>query len=283
MPLLHLMLSCAVSCGPVAFLADDTTPQATPAKFSAPFEMLQTKHMAIKIMVNGKGPFRVIFDTGAPISLVSSKLAEETELVKPRKRGSGGSMPMMFGMQGQATIKEFGLGELKALNVQVIVMDHPAVTAVSKVLGRIDGIIGFPFFARYRMSIDYQKQTLIFEPSDYNPGDVMANLMRMMMSTRGKPLQITMGSHGVWGFTAGKTDQDEEDGVEISHVFAGSSAAAAGLKPGDRLLVLDGTWTDTVQDCYRAAGKVKPGRAASLKIRREGKEMALTMTPRPGL
>jgi membrane-associated protease RseP (regulator of RpoE activity) len=274
----RLFLACLLAGSPLALAqADDTAPQPV-QKWTAPFEILPTKHMAIKITVNGKGPFRVIFDTGAPISLISNKLAQEAELVKGKPRGG-----MLMGMGGQVTIKEFGLGDLKADKVQVIIMDHPAITAISKALGRVDGIIGFPFFARYKVTLDYEKQTLTFEPSDYNPGDVMAGLMKMMMSTRAKPVPITLGSQAVWGFSVGKAEQDEEEGIEVTHVFNASAAAAAGLKAGDRLLVLDGTWTDSVNDCYRAVGKVKAGKSVQAKIRREGKEMEITITPRPGL
>lgn len=276
MTLNRLLLACVVGLSPVAFARGDDTTAKPVQKFSAPFEILPTKHMAIKIKVNGQGPFRVIFDTGAPISLISSQLAQETNLVKGKKGGA------LLGMMGPAVIKEFDVGELKAENVQVIVMNHPAITAISKVLGRIDGIIGFPFFSRYKLTLDYEKQTLTFEPSTFDPGDVMAGLMKMTMGMRGKAPQVTLGSEAVWGFSVGRSDQDQEDGIEVTHVFDGSAAASAGLKPGDRLLILDGTWTDSLNDCYRAAGKIKAGKAVALKIRREGKEMELSITPRPG-
>src|SRR5207302_5303192 len=45
--------------------ADEPKP-TVPA--TVPFELLETKHMAVKIKLNGKGPYRVIFDTGAPVT-----------------------------------------------------------------------------------------------------------------------------------------------------------------------------------------------------------------------
>ena len=45
-----------------------------------------------------------------------------------------------------------------------MVMDHPTVEAISKTVGPIDGIVGFPFFARYRMTLDYQAKKLTFVP-----------------------------------------------------------------------------------------------------------------------
>jgi len=69
----------------------------------------------------------------------------------------------------------------------------------------------------------------------------------------------------------------------VKEVFAGSAAADAGLKAGDRLLTLDGRWTDSVVDTFTAAGLVKPGRAAVVVVKRDGKEVKLTVKPAAGL
>ena len=66
-------------------------------------------------------------------------------------------------------------------------------------------------------------------------------------------------------------------------MLSGSPADKAGLKAGDRLLTLDGRWTDSVTDCYAAAGHVLPGTPARLVVRRDGKEVALTVRVQPGL
>jgi S1-C subfamily serine protease len=80
-----------------------------------------------------------------------------------------------------------------------------------------------------------------------------------------------------------KDSKDEEAGVTIKDVLADSAAAKAGLKPGDRLLTLDDRWTDSVADCYAAAGYVKPGTAAKVTVKRDDKEIELTVKPQFGL
>ena len=63
----------------------------------------------------------------------------------------------------------------------------------------------------------------------------------------------------MWGMRVEKPADDEKPGVTVAEVFAGGSAAKAGLKADDRVLTLDGRWTDSVADCYQAAEGVRPG------------------------
>jgi PDZ domain-containing protein/aspartyl protease len=252
---------------------------AAPKPAVVPFEILKTKHMAVQIKVNGKGPYRVIFDTGAPITLLNNKIAKEAEL-KPGGPGAG-SLPL-FGMRGGSTVKLLEIGELKAEDTPVIIMDHPALKAVSQVLGPVDGIVGFPFFARYRVDLDYQAMTMTFAPTGFQPPDVLAALMTMMMDTRTKPKRVFAPAN-LFGFSVGKEKDDADPGVNVTSVLADGPAAAAGLKSGDRLLILDASWTESVEDAYRAAAGVTLGQKVKATVKRGEKELDLTIKPAAGL
>ncbi|HQR07935.1 MAG TPA: aspartyl protease family protein [Gemmatales bacterium] len=243
---------------------------------TVPFEIIGSKHMAVQIKINGKGPYRVIFDTGAPISLVSNKVATETGLIK--KQAAGGFM----GMGGMVKAKDFQVGDVQAKDIQLIVMDHPTVKAISEVVGPIEGIVGYPFFAKFRTTVNYQDKTLTMVPSGFEPGDVMASLMSSMMSNN-KDKKVYLSPSTLWGLTVGKSTSDGEAGVEVVYLFGNGLAEQAGIKQGDRLLVLDGVWTDTLDDAYRAASQVKAGRTVKVKIKRDGQEKVIEVTPRTGL
>lgn len=253
---------------------------------SVPFEIIGSKHMAVQIKINGKGPYRVIFDTGAPISLISSKVARETGLIKGSTKSNDAStskpMSPMMGMYGMQKVKEFQVGDVKAKDVQIIVMDHPTVVAIGEVVGPIEGIVGFPFFAKFRTSVNYQNKTMTMKPSSYEPGDVMQSLMSTMMSGS-KERKLYLSPTTVWGVAVGKEKEDQEDGVEVVHVYTDSPAELAGIKLGDRLLVIDGTWSDSIEDCYRAVSQVKAGRTVEVKVRRDGKERTLKVETKAGL
>jgi S1-C subfamily serine protease len=162
-------------------------------------------------------------------------------------------------------------------------MDHPTVSAMANAVGPIEGIVGFSFFARYRMTIDYQAKELTFVPTTFQPPDMLTKMMAMLMGPNNQGQKRIVGSAGQWGFRVAKESQDKEPGVTVREVLPESPAARAGLRKGDRLLTLDGRWTDSVVDCHAAASHVRPGTAARLTIERDGKEMELMVTVQAGL
>ena len=247
-----------------------------------PFELLKSRHMAIQIKVNGKGPYRVIFDTGAPTNLVNNKVAKESGLLDKKDKGG---LPLFGAAPAPKIIKKLEIGDLVLEGMPTMVMDHPTVAAISEALGPVEGLIGFPFFARYTMTIDYQKKEMTLVPNGYVPGDAMQGMMdKLMAGTKGqKPEPAVVAPAAVWGFTADKAADDEDAGVKVTAVLAKSPAAAGGLKVGDRLLTLDGRWTDTVGDTFQAANSAKAGKPAALVVSRDGKEVKLTVTPGKGL
>jgi len=256
------------------------TAPAAPApdrSVTVPFELLKSGHMTVMVKVNGQGPYRLIFDTGAPITLLNTRIAREAGLLKDAPR----PLSPLFGAMGEARVKELQVGDQKAENVAAVVMDHPTVAAIGRAFGPIDGIVGFPFFARYRMTLDYKSRTMTFVPSGFKPPDVMQGLMMALLKDDGDPQVLAPAAQ--WGILAAKDGADEEAGVTVMKVLTGSAAAAGGVKVGDRLLTLDGRWTDSLEDLYSAAGHVKPDVTVTLTVRRDGKEVELKVKPTAGL
>ena len=246
-----------------------------------PFELLSSRHMAVQVKLNGKGPYRLIFDTGAPMNLINNRIAKDSGILsaKTKKPAFG-----FFGAMGQHTAKTLEIGDAKLEKVPTMVMDHPTVELISEALGPIDGIIGFPFFARYKMKVDYQKKELTLVPNDYVPGDYMEGLMAKLMSAQndGSAPKI-VGPAALWGLAVIKEEDDDEAGVVVKEVHKGGAAAAAGLKTGDRIVTIDGRWTDTEGDAFLAASLVKPGREVTVVVQRDGKEVKLTVKPVKGI
>lgn len=259
----------------------DVKPDAKPVV--VPFVLLPSRHMLIEVTINDKGPYKLIFDTGAPLNLLNSRIGKETGLSKK----GGGSFGIFSGGLNQVEIKSMTLGGAIADKLPAVVMDHPTVKAISEMFedehGKIEGIVGFPFFARFTTTVDYQTKKLTLKPNGYKPGDYIQDLTKNLTKASesgGKPK--VLAGLGIWGFTTTKSKDDETPGVTVGTVYEGSAAGASGLKDGDRILTFDGRWTDTVGDAYLAASLVKPGREVEVEIKRDGKAMTLKITPRVG-
>src|SRR5262245_37152345 len=76
--------------------AADTKEEPKPQ--SVKFELVPSGHFIVKVKLNGHGPYNLIFDTGAPSTLITPKVAQEAGLVQKAK-----DKPLipLFGMMGQ--------------------------------------------------------------------------------------------------------------------------------------------------------------------------------------
>jgi Aspartyl protease/PDZ domain len=275
---LLLGLTAAIGLGGDRAVARDEPPGPV-GRAVVPFEMLATNHMLVTARINGQGPFRLIFDLGAPITLMSSRAGEKSGLIDAKAPRS-----ILFSIRGEAVIDTLQLGDLTAKDVPAIVLDHPVLKALGEVLGRpLDGILGYTFFARYKTTIDYQASTLSFEPVEFR----VRNLIRDLPDKLAGPKvarQVVLAPAGLWGLSLSvPADGLESPGVPIRDVWPGSPAAAAGLRPGDVLTTLDGRWTTSVSDTYAAAAAAPPDREIAVVILRDGREQTLTVRPKPGI
>ena len=268
----------APACAQAPIVKDDAKPVVVP------FTLLPSRHMLLDVKVNGK-PFKLIFDTGAPMNLLTNKLAKEAGMLK---KGSKSGAFALFGGMNQLDIDKLEVGGVSAEKLPAIVMDHPTVRAISDAFkddyGDIDGIVGFPFFGRYATTVDYQKKELTLKLTDYKPGDYMQDLTKNLLSAGDRKNDPKIvGAAGLWGFALESKAKDDADaGVSVKEVFAKSPAEAAGLKAGDRIITIDGRWADTISDAYLAASLVKPGRETTLEVKRDGKSLKLKLTPAKG-
>ncbi len=251
---------------------------AKPAKFVVPFEMLPTNHMLVRARINDKGPYLLVFDLGAPITLLGNTVSEATGVVKASAPRS-----FLFAMRGEASVEKLQVGNLTVAKLPVLVFDHPVLKALGKMTGRpIDGIMGFTFFARYKTTIDYQARQMTFEPVEYAMRDLLKELPDRLLGPKVARRRVVAPS-AMLGLCLGKPSGGvDSPGVPITEVYKDSPANRAGLKAGDVLISLDGRWTTSITDVFDAAGDVKPGRDAAVVILRNGVEKTLTIRPADG-
>jgi aspartyl protease/PDZ domain-containing protein len=281
--LLRRRLLLAVSCGYLAAaglcLALPNREPGPADGTVVPFEMLPSNHMVVQVKVNGKGPFRLIFDLGAPVTVLSNKAAEAAGVVDEKTPRS-----FLFSMRGEANIKRLQVGDLTAEDMPAIVFDHPAVKMLGKLLGRpIDGIVGYTFFAHYKTTIDYQARKMVFKPVHFEVRNLMKDLPGRLMGPR-TAKHRTLASGGLWGLEISEpANAIDSMGVSIDAVLPGSPAEAAGLRAGDVLAAIDGRWTTSVMDTLAAAATIAPRQKVPVSVIRKDKEITLMVTPTNGL
>jgi predicted aspartyl protease len=100
----------------------------------------------VPVMVNNRGPFNFLLDTGAAETLVFPGTASRAGLVAP-----GGAQPA-----GRIPVPSFRIGACEAKNVLAIV-DTQADPRVSQTY---DGILGYSFLSRFCVTIDYPHSRL---------------------------------------------------------------------------------------------------------------------------
>lgn len=264
-----------VLAGPVA--------AQVPRPVAVPFTVLPSRHIAIEAKVNGKGPYPFVFDTGAPFNLVADAVAKDAGLAG----GGLGGLGMLVGRPRQAKV-EVVVGDATAKDVPVLVLDHPTVAAISDAAKLGDkplrGIVGFPFFARYAVTVDYQAKQLTLTANGYQPNpDPLDVLVKRMSRAAEASAPKVVAPGGLWGLVADRPAGDTAAGVTLTRVEAGGPADKAGLRAGDRLLTVDGRWADTVLDLTAAAGFVNAGQPVEVVFVRAGVERKCTVTPAKGL
>ncbi len=122
----------------------------------------------VEAMVNGKGPFSFVVDTGASHSVLSSQTAERLGLLE--EAGCCGSVSGR-GAQGAGgavaaratTVESLRVGDVEEKDIEVAIMDLMNVSRA--VEQKLDGIIGRNFMQGYRVIIDYPRQEIFFEKS----------------------------------------------------------------------------------------------------------------------
>jgi membrane-associated protease RseP (regulator of RpoE activity) len=272
-----MLVSAALMASLVPALIAQDVPPAKSLKVTLPFELVASNHMVVQAKINDKGPFRLIFDSGAPVSLLGNKAAEESGTIAKTAPKS-----FLMAMRGEGKIKELEVGDLKAKDIPVIILDHPTLKALGGFLGRpLDGIIGFTFFARYRTTIDYQAKLMTLEPVDFEVRDLLKDLPDRLAGPKIAKRRVLAPS-GLWGLTLGDP-LESGAGVAIKTVRPGSPAEVAGLKVGDVLTTLDGRWTTSTSDAYAAANGATPGQAVDVVVLRDGQELKLQVKPVGGI
>lgn len=137
-----------------------------PSSFAIPFE-LSEGHIFVEAYVDGTGPYRFGFDTGA--SGEGRVDARVTAALSLPKAGEGESSDGIRTAQAdEVTVKTLRLGSIEKSNLQLLSRDYNRGRTGKR---SIMGIIARDFFADWLVTIDYPKRTIGFRKGHLRRGD----------------------------------------------------------------------------------------------------------------
>jgi hypothetical protein len=206
--------------------------------YRIPYRLSDTKHIIVRVKINGKGPFSFILDTGSPAFIVSEVVAKKA-----------GGLPVKDDWSVAETVDIEGGLKLKDVRIRVwdpFQLKH--MNAAGLADADIAGVLGYSLIGRFKIDIDLKRRHMLWTDSGKDPempaalditggkpiraGQEVGELDRLAANARSflpaKKNQVARGR----GFI-GIEIEDSDKGVRVTRVAPGSPAAKAGLAAGD--------------------------------------------------
>jgi predicted aspartyl protease len=124
-----------------------------PFRLAAPHKPL----VVVTAIVNGRGPYAFALDTGASMTSLSPALADQLQIPSEgatTMTGGGGTLQATTGR-----IASLAIGGAVLQDLGVVVSDF--LGTISAAAGmKLDGVVGYNFLRRFRVTIDYPNARL---------------------------------------------------------------------------------------------------------------------------
>lgn len=128
--------------------------------------------MTVEVLVNGRGPYRFLVDSGADSSVVGQRIARELQL-------PAGSRAMLHGMTGSAIVERVMVDELTLGSSRIANLELPALP--ERDLGG-EGMIGIDALVEQRLMMDFEKRVIKAEdarqPAQMLDGEIVVKARR---------------------------------------------------------------------------------------------------------
>ena len=266
---MRLRLALALACGLVAAgpaVAADPEPRT---RYDIPYRLTDTKHVMVRVKINGKGPFNLIMDTGAPAVFITKGVAKKAGVEADEK---GWANFNSFELEGGLTVDK-ARGRIEDL-FQLEGMNGLGIAGVE-----LHGVIGYNVLSRFRIQYDLTADKLAVEPlAGFDPPPLvplggkastdlqtMGPLVKTLAALMGIKPNFEVVPRGFVGVTLA------DDGVTVKSVLAGSPAEKAGFKAGDMIVAVKRTDVETGKDLTKALAKAGVGSKLAFTVKRGDK------------
>src|SRR5687768_10797499 len=138
--LLGLVLS------PLAAAEKESPPAKADKTYEVPYRLTDTKHVMVRVKINGKGPFNFIIDTGAPAFIMTEAVAKKV----------GGKTDEGWTTFDKVDI-EGGISLPNQKGVAVDMFQLKGMNAMGLAGVELHGVIGYNILAMYRIEYDFNE------------------------------------------------------------------------------------------------------------------------------
>lgn len=149
-------IAMAAAPHPAGLAAAHAAERARPL-FTAPARFDRVGRIIAPVMVDGRGPFRFLVDTGADGSMISARLAVQLGLTPVQ--GGGEHVEGTTGNENMpwVTLARLRVGRIVKSNLRVPISQSP-------VLGGLDGILGLAGFGPVQVAVDFRRRRVTISP-----------------------------------------------------------------------------------------------------------------------
>jgi len=135
--------------------------------FASPTRFDHAGRIVAPVMIDGKGPFRFIIDTGASSSTISPQLAATLGLT-PTALTATGQMTsqttmIVNGITGTQAVPAVSIGRLEAGDLVLQQMQLPVIWA--PLMAGADGILGIAGFRQESLFVDFRRNRVVISRS----------------------------------------------------------------------------------------------------------------------
>lgn len=246
----------------------DPPPPKVPLTYEIPYRLTDTKHVLVRVKLNGKGPFNFIIDTGAPALIMTEAVAKKVG----GKAEEGWTLFDKIELEG-------GLAIDKPRGVALNMFQLEGMNAMGLAGVELHGVIGYNVLARYRIEYDFTEPKLKWTPVDFKVPDpkrigdkggsqggleLVGGLIKFMALLGGVKPNYTVHPRG---FLGAEFEADSKDLV-VKAVLADSPADKGGLKAGDRIQSAKGSKVKSAADLLEAVKKLPEGSSVKFTVKR---------------
>jgi hypothetical protein len=258
----------ALSTAPAAEPKTALPPGKDATTYEIPYRLTDTKHVLVRVKINGKGPFNFIIDTGAPALIMTEAIAKKVG----GKETDGWTTFENVVLEGGLTIQN-------ARGVAIDMFQLKGMNSMGLAGVELHGVIGYNVLAQYRIEYDFTDTKLKWTPVDYKvPApkrivdkgksqgglEMIGSLMQFLAAFGGIKANFDVRPRG---FLGAELDPDAK-GPVVKSVLPGSPAEKAGLKTGDRIQVAKGSKVKSAADLLEAVKKLPEGSSVKFTIQR---------------